>query len=128
MDDKDEDGFVDSSRKQWAADNLENFMLYVSHPWRVVWVNFVAGVFRGLGTLVGASIVIALVVWMLSIFKQVPLIGGVADNLESTIEKYMYETNYNDELGRVAETLERIEDTLKQEQEQQQQQSELDGE
>jgi len=109
----DQENFEKDRHQQRAADGLENFILYISSPWRVIWVNFLAGVFKGLGALVGASIVIALIIWVLSFFKQLPVIGVFADEVETIVEGYMYETNYNDELGRVAEILERIETSIK---------------
>ena len=33
-----------------ANENLKEFIRYSSSPWRIVWTNFVAGIFRGLGT------------------------------------------------------------------------------
>ena len=50
---------------------------------------------------------------MLSLFKQVPFVGDYANEMEETVQEYMQEVDYNDELGRVAETLERIEASLK---------------
>ena len=99
--------------EQRAADGLENFIIYLSSPWRIIWMNFVAGMFRGLGALVGASIVIGSTIWVLSLFKQVPLVGSYANEMEEVVASYLVEVDYNDELGRVAETLERIEESLK---------------
>jgi hypothetical protein len=109
----DQKRFEKDKHQQRAADGLENFILYISSPWRVIWVNFLAGMFKGLGTIVGASIVIALIIWVLSLFKQIPFLGSYAKDMEAVVEGYIHETNYNDELGRVAEILERIEESLK---------------
>ena len=102
------------SHHERAAQSMENFVLYVSSPWRVVWVNFIAGVFRGLGTVIGASIVIAAIIWLLSLFTQIPLVGDYAKDIEDIVSGYVHETNYNDELGRVGDTLDRIEKALNQ--------------
>lgn len=96
-----------------AAQSMENFVLYVSSPWRVVWVNFIAGIFRGLGTIIGASIVIAVIIWLLSLFTKIPLVGEYAQDIENIVTGYVHETNYNDELARVGDTLDRIEKALK---------------
>lgn len=40
---------------------LEEFMEYIRSPWKMLWPNFVAGIARGFGALVGATIVIALI-------------------------------------------------------------------
>ena len=92
-----------------ANENLKEFIRYSSSPWRIVWTNFVAGVFRGLGALLGASIVIALMIWILGWFTTLPLIGEYATDVKETVNQYINETNYNDEFDRLANTLERIE-------------------
>jgi hypothetical protein len=43
------------------ATGLEEFMEYIRSPWKMLWPNFIAGVARGVGALVGATIVIALI-------------------------------------------------------------------
>ena len=98
--------------KQLAAEAMEYFIQYVSSPWRIVWVNFLAGIFRGLGALIGASIVLALIVWVLTLLVDVPLVGEYAKDVKATMASYMKDTNYNDDFDRIADTLERIEKEL----------------
>lgn len=50
-------------------------MEYIRSPWKMLWPNFVAGVARGFGALVGATIVIALIGWILATIIDLPLIG-----------------------------------------------------
>lgn len=42
---------------------------------QVYWINFVRGLFFGLGTLVGGTVVVAAVIWILGQFVTVPYIG-----------------------------------------------------
>ncbi len=98
--------------KQLAAEAMEYFIQYVSSPWRIVWVNFLAGIFRGLGALIGASIVLALIFWILTMLIDVPLVGEYAKDIKSTIAGYAQETNYNEDFDRIGDTLERIEKEL----------------
>lgn len=98
--------------KQLAAEAMEYFIQYVSSPWRIVWVNFLAGVFRGLGALIGASIVLALIIWILTLLVDVPLVGEYAKDVKATVSSYVKETNYSDDFDRIGDTLERIEDGL----------------
>ncbi len=51
------EGIIDSI----GAVGLDEFMEYIRSPWKMLWPNFVAGVARGFGALVGAAIVITLV-------------------------------------------------------------------
>jgi len=95
-----------------ASRALKEFIRYSSSPWRVVWTNFIAGVFRGLGAIIGASVFIAGTLWLLTKFVDVPLIGEYAADVKTSIIGYVNDTNYNDEFERMSKTLENIEKEL----------------
>ncbi|MFZ2544956.1 MAG: DUF5665 domain-containing protein [Candidatus Saccharimonadales bacterium] len=50
-------------------------------------VNFVRGIFFGFGSVLGGTIVVALLVWALSFFVQIPGIGGAAQKAQNSLEK-----------------------------------------
>lgn len=54
-------------------------------------MNFVRGIFFGLGSALGGTIVIALIIWLLSVFVGIPGIGpaleGAQESLQSTEKK-----------------------------------------
>lgn len=47
--------------------------------------NFIRGLTFGMGSLLGATVGIALMLWFLSLFQQVPLLGDFVRNVEQTI-------------------------------------------
>jgi hypothetical protein len=49
--------------------------------------NFLRGIFFGAGGVIGATLLIAFLLWILSIFDTVPLIGPFIDNTRSTIQQ-----------------------------------------
>lgn len=49
-------------------------------------MNFVRGIFFGLGSVLGATVVVALVIWVLSLFVDFPLIGEAFRRAQDTIE------------------------------------------
>ncbi len=49
--------------------------------------SFMKGLFGGLGGVIGATLIVGLLLWVLSLFDQVPLIGNLFDNLKNTIEQ-----------------------------------------
>ena len=49
--------------------------------------NFLRGIFFGAGGVIGATLLIAFLLWILSIFDTVPLIGPFIDNTRHTIEQ-----------------------------------------
>ena len=66
-----------NKREENASEALKEFIRYSSNPWRLIWANFVAGVFRGLGAIIGASVFIAFLIWVLTLFVDAPLVGNM---------------------------------------------------
>lgn len=54
---------------------------------RIYKMNFVRGLFFGTGSAIGGTIIIALIVWMLSLFVNVPFIGETFQNAQESIEQ-----------------------------------------
>jgi len=50
-------------------------------------MSFLKGVAAGLGGIVGATIIVALLLWILTWFSQVPLIGHFTDKVTQTVEQ-----------------------------------------
>ncbi len=48
-------------------------------------MNFVRGIFFGLGSVLGGTVVIAVMVWILSLFVDFPGIGDTIQQLQSTL-------------------------------------------
>lgn len=95
-----------------ANQALKEFIRYSSSPWRIVWTNFVAGIFRGLGAVIGASVFIAFLIWVLTLFVDVPLVGKYAEEIKTTVSGYVNDTNYNDEFARLEAVMKNIEKVL----------------
>ena len=49
-------------------------------------MSFFKGVAAGVGSVVGATIVVALVLWTLNLFDRVPLLGPLTDKLQQTVQ------------------------------------------
>ena len=55
---------------------LEDLVRYLRSPWRVMWSNFLARIFRGLGFLVGATVILTVVVFVLvKVLGNLPWVG-----------------------------------------------------
>ncbi len=59
---------------------------YINH-WRVYKINLIRGIFFGLGTVIGSTIFIALVIWFLSFFAEIKIIGDLAETIRNSINK-----------------------------------------
>jgi hypothetical protein len=51
---------------------------------QVYWMNFARGIFFGVGTVIGGTVVIALVIWLLNLLVDIP--GGVGDFIQYIVD------------------------------------------
>lgn len=63
----------------FATDYIDKKKLYVS--------NFLRGMAFSAGGIIGATVIIALLLWVLSLFDNVPLVGPLFENTRETIEQ-----------------------------------------
>jgi hypothetical protein len=50
-------------------------------------INFFRGIFFGVGSVLGGTLVIAILVWVLSLFVHLPFIGDTFQDAQNTIEQ-----------------------------------------
>jgi hypothetical protein len=86
MPEKQED-LTDKQRIQFVK-QLEYFY-EVSHPrWRrVLTFAFIKGVATGFGVVLGGTIVVALLLWILSALGHVPFLNEITESAKETIEQ-----------------------------------------
>jgi len=49
-------------------------------------MNFVRGIFFGLGSVIGGTVIIALLIWIMGFFVDIPGIGNSVEKLQNNIE------------------------------------------
>jgi hypothetical protein len=49
--------------------------------------SFIKGIVGGAGGVIGATVLIALLLWFLSVFKEIPLVGPVVDTIRNTVQR-----------------------------------------
>lgn len=54
---------------------------------QLYWMNFIRGIFFGFGSVIGGTAVVALLVWLLSLFHFVPFVDGIVDTVQSSLRK-----------------------------------------
>lgn len=82
------------SGKKLTPGEYENLGRLIEHiyeygytsRWRMYKMSFVKGVMAGLGGVIGATILLAILLWTLSLFKEVPLIGPLTNQIQSSIK------------------------------------------
>lgn len=60
-------------------------MQVFKHPWRMTYFSLWKGMMVGFGSAIGATLLVALLVYILSQFSSVPVLGNLLDNLTSKI-------------------------------------------
>jgi len=55
---------------------MDDFVRYLHSPWRILWSNLLAGIFRGLGFMIGATVVLAILIYILvQVLGSLPWVG-----------------------------------------------------
>ncbi|HHH14299.1 MAG TPA: hypothetical protein ENJ78_01165 [candidate division WWE3 bacterium] len=66
----------DLTKALWALNKSRAIRIY-NNPWKLLWYNFLIGVARGLGSIIGATLVLGIIVYILSKFLYVPVLGDI---------------------------------------------------
>lgn len=54
---------------------------------RTLRISFLKGMASGLGGVIGATLLVAVLIWALSFFGELPLVGRFADKVNDTVQK-----------------------------------------
>ena len=79
---------AEALRKAFRELQVSEFVKYLRSPWRIMWHNFLAGIFRGLGIIVGMTVVFAFIIWLLTNLVDFPLIGQYFVDLKVMLESF----------------------------------------
>ncbi|OJI94891.1 hypothetical protein LY10_01320 [Planktotalea frisia] len=82
----DTDARLDKLTAELETLNSHRFIRVHNSLWRLILFQFTRGLAFGLGSVLGASILVSLVVWWLSQFEFIPIIGDFARQLIEWIE------------------------------------------
>lgn len=77
-----------------SKSGLKEYVTYLESPVRVFVTNFLAGIARGFGFILGATVVVAIVVYILGqILSQIPFIGDFFSFLNQFIQENLDKYN-----------------------------------
>lgn len=79
---------VKSDNERGARQSLIEDLFYDFNRSRtqVYWMNFVRGIFFGLGSVLGGTVIIALLVWLLSFAVEWPWVGDVVEQVQGSLQ------------------------------------------
>lgn len=60
---------------------------YYKRRRQIYWMNLIRGIFFGFGGALGGTIVVALVLWLLSVFQYVPFLDGITRAAEHSLQQ-----------------------------------------
>lgn len=59
---------------------------YYKHRRELYFMNLIRGVFFGFGSVIGGTLVVALLLWILSVLHYVPFLEGIVQAAEQSLE------------------------------------------
>ncbi len=73
------------------ATNLAEYVEMVRSPWRMAWINFIAGLARGVGIAIGFTLLAAVVVYLLRqlAILNLPLIGNFIAEIVKIVQDHL---------------------------------------
>ena len=99
--------------KAFEAGGVVEYLEYLQSGRRVMWVNFKAGVAKGFGVTVGATVVLGIAIWILAKLVHLPLVGEYFKQARQYVTDYTESTNYQDKFAEQIRLLKEIEQTNK---------------
>ena len=99
--------------KVFEAAGVVEYMEYLQSGKRIMWLNFKAGVAKGLGLTVGMTVVLGIFVWILTMLVNLPVVGEYFGDAEQFLTEYADNTNYSDDFSEMNELLRQINENIK---------------
>ena len=99
--------------KLFEAAGVVEYLEYLQSSKRIMWVNFRAGVAKGLGLTVGLAVVLGITVWVLTMLVDLPLVGEYFADAKQYLTDYANSTNYEDEFSEMNQQLMEINENTK---------------
>jgi len=87
------------------------FVKILKHPWKFLWLSFLKGLMVGFGSVLGASVLVAIFVYIIAQISLVPILGDFVDDLFSEIN---IQDKLNEQVVNNSEILDQYSDALDQ--------------
>jgi len=67
---------------------LADYVQLMNNPWRLLWLNFIAGLARGVGIAIGGSLLVGLLLYLLSqiAILNLPLISDIIAEIVQLVQ------------------------------------------
>jgi hypothetical protein len=101
--------------KVFEAAGVVEYLEYLQSGKRIMWVNFKAGVAKGLGITIGMSVVLGLLIWVLTMLVNLPVLGQYFAEAKTYITEYAETTNYKNDFAEMNRLLQEIDENTEKE-------------
>jgi hypothetical protein len=98
--------------KVFEAAGVVDFLEYLQSGKRIMWINFKAGVAKGLGITIGMTFILGILVGVLTMLVDLPLVGDYFAEAQQYITEYAENTNYKEDFAVMNQQLQEINDNL----------------
>jgi len=98
--------------KVFQAAGVVDYLEYLQSGKRIIWVNFKAGVARGLGMTIGMTVILGIFIWVLTMLVDLPVVGEYFADAKQYITEYADNTNYGDEFQEMNQVLQEINENV----------------
>jgi len=98
--------------KVFKAAGVVDFMQYLQSGRSIMWINFKAGVAKGLGMTLGMTVVLGLLIWALTKLVALPVVGEYFEDAETFVQDYVEKTDYKAEFQDMNKMLKEINKNL----------------
>jgi hypothetical protein len=99
--------------KVFKAAGVVDFMQYLQSGRSIMWINFRAGIAKGLGMTLGMTVVLGLLIWALTKLVALPVVGEYFEEAEEYVQDYLEKTDYKSEFEEMNRLLNEINENLK---------------
>lgn len=99
--------------KVFEAAGVVEYLEYLQSGKRIMWVNFKAGVAKGLGLTFGMTVIVGIFIWVLTMLVDLPLIGEYFEDAKQFVNEVAESTNYEDEFTEMNQLLREINENMK---------------
>lgn len=73
---------LDAAERAANLVGAEEFVNLLNDKWRFAWLNFRAGIYRGIGLTVGVALAIVLLGWLVAVFGGLPYVGDFVRSVQ----------------------------------------------
>lgn len=99
--------------KIFEAAGVVDFLEYLQSGKRLMWINFKAGIAKGLGITLGMTVVLGLLIWVLTLLVDIPIVGEYFQDARQYVTEYAENTNYSEDFEEMNQILQEINENTK---------------